>query len=298
MSILASSHSAASSTSSNFLHSEHYLALKPSSASASEARLAASGGEAEGVVMPRRGECFTGLVYSQTSGTPTLPRPVNAEIEIDSKATRLKRMKCSIITAARLHVESQPNGFRKQRAAFITLTYRPGVTWEANHSSSIIRHMRQWFARRGEKMRFVWVMELHLDGRPHYHALVWLPKGLTLPKPDKQGWWPHGHTKIEYARNPVGYIAKYASKGEHSGFKFPDGARIHGSGGLTGEALLEQRWWKLPSWCREITSPSDRCKRMKGGGIVSQDSGEIFITPWAVFFKGGKVFIMKKEGLP
>jgi len=146
-----------------------------------------------------------GLVSSQTSGTPT-PR-----ILIDPVLTRLKKMKASIVTAARLHVESQPKGFRKQRAAFITMTYRLDVPWKPNHSSMLIRHIRQWFARKGHKMRFVWVMELHKDGRPHYHALVWLPKGLTLPMPDKQGWWPHGGTNIQYARNPVGYIAKYAS---------------------------------------------------------------------------------------
>lgn len=233
----------------------------------------------------------SGLVYSQTSGTPP-PR-----ILIDPVLSRLKKMRTSIITAARLHVESTPKGFRKERAAFITLTYRLDTPWKPNHSSMLIRHVRQWFARRGHKMRFVWVMELHKDGRPHYHLLVWLPKGLTLPKPDKQGWWPHGHTNIQYARNPVGYIAKYASKGEHSGFKFPDGARIHGSGGLTGDSLLEARWWKLPEWAREKVIPADACRRNKGGGLLIPDTGEILETPWRVIFEGGQVYIYRVDGV-
>ena len=237
---------------------------------------------------PDRGEAgSSGLVYTQTSGTRQSP------ILIDTALTRVKRMKSSVITAARLLSDHQEKGFRKERAAFITLTYRIDAIWQPNHSSMLIRHLRQWFKRRGHKMRFVWVMELHKDGRPHYHALVWLPRGLTLPKPDKQGWWPHGSTKIETARNPVGYIAKYASKGEFGGFTFPYGARIHGCGGLEGVKLLEARWWKLPSWVREVTLPHDMPRRNKGGGILLPDTGEILESPWTVSFNGGRVYIWR-----
>jgi len=38
-----------------------------------------------------------------------------------------------------------------------------------------------------------------------------------LPKPDKQGWWPHGMPKIESCRKQsVGYLIKYATKGQQT----------------------------------------------------------------------------------
>ena len=96
----------------------------------------------------------------------------------------------------------------------LTLTYRPDADWAPGQISSVVRHIRQWLARKGHEMRFVWGQEFTKKGRPHYHLLLWLPLGLTIPKPDKQRWWPWGMTKIEWARNAVGYIAKYASKGD------------------------------------------------------------------------------------
>ena len=278
-SILSPAQSSASPTSSTFHSFDHSPLCMPA------APLREAGGA--GVAL--------GLVSSQTSGTETHETHSHQLILVDRKDTRLKKMRSSIVTTARLHVEGQPDGFRKQSAAFITLTYRPDVEWSENHSSMVIRHMRQWFKRRGHKMRFVWCMELHKDGRPHYHALVWLPKGLTIPKPDKRGWWPHGSTNIQWARNPVGYIAKYASKGEHSGFKFPAGARIYGSGGLTGDALDEARWWKLPAWARELSQPSDKLRRRIGGGILNPDTGEVLLTPWRVRFISGQVYIYRVD---
>ena len=142
-------------------------------------------------------------------------------------------------------------------------------------------------------MRFAWVQEFTKKGRPHYHVLLWLPPGITLPKPDKRGWWPFGYTKIEWARNAIGYIAKYASKADS--LHLPArGARMHGNGGVTGEALQEQRWWRLPTWARERVVPSDQCRRRKGGGLLVPDTGEILRSPWAVIFRGGSVFLRWK----
>lgn len=237
------------------------------------------------------GEGAAGLVPSQTSGTP----PAGA-IRVDREAARLKRLRCSVLTAARLHVQEKA----RWKVAMLTLTYKdmaPGLEgrdrWAPGQISSVVRHIRQWLARKGHDMRFVWVQEFTKKGRPHYHLLLWLPLGLTIPKPDKRGWWPHGGTRIEWARNAVGYIAKYASKGDslHLPAK---GARMHGNGGLTGAALLEQRWWKLPTWLRGSVEPLDRVRRAptgSGGGFVHPDTGEVYRSPWEVFFKGGWVWI-------
>jgi hypothetical protein len=236
------------------------------------------------------GGAAAGLVYSQTSGT-SAEKP----IRIDREASRLKRLRCSVLTAARLHVQEKS----RWKVAMLTLTYRPDVDWAPGQISTVVRHIRQWLARKGHEMRFVWVQEFTKKGRPHYHLLLWLPLGLTIPKPDKQRWWPWGMTKIEWARNAVGYIAKYASKGDalHQPAK---GARMHGNGGLTGGALIEQRWWKLPGWLRDRVEPSDGVRRAPagtGGGFINPDSGEVYRSPWAVFFKGGFVFIERRAGV-
>ena len=103
-------------------------------------------------------------------------------------------------------------------------------------------------------------------------------------------------TKIEWARNAVGYIAKYASKGD-SLHKPAKGARMHGNGGLTEDAVVEQRWWKLPGWLRHRVKPSDGVKKAPvgtGGGYINPDTGEVYRSPWVVFFKGGWVFIERR----
>jgi hypothetical protein len=232
-----------------------------------------------------------GLVYSHTSGTS--PLPANGAVRVDREKTRLKRLQCTVLTAARLHCQERP----RWKVAMLTLTYRPGVDWAPGQISGLVRHIRQYLNRRGIEMRQVWVQEFTKRGRPHYHLLLWLPLGITLPKPDKRGWWPCGMTKIEWARNAVGYIAKYASKGD-SLVQPAKGARMHGNGGLTGVALLEQRWWKLPGWLRPEVAPADAVRRSVpgcGGGYVNPGTGEIFKSPWEVFFKGGWVYIQKRK---
>lgn len=235
-----------------------------------------------------------GLVYSQTSGTYRSRTPAGA-VRVDREQNRLQRLQRSVLTAARLHVQQRP----RWKVAMLTLTYKPEIDWTAGQISDLVRHIRQYLKRRGIPMRQVWVQEFTKKGRPHYHMLLWLPLGLTLPKPDKRGWWPWGMTKIEWARNAIGYIAKYASKADslHLPAK---GARMHGSGGLTDEALLEQRWWKLPGWLRKVVIPADRVKRAVaglGGGFCHPDTGEVYISPWVVIFCRGEVFIRMREGV-
>lgn len=237
---------------------------------------AASGGEA------------AGLVHSPTSGTPSMQ-----VIRVDREASRLKRLRCSVLTAARLHVQQRA----RWKVCMLTLTYRPDVDWAPGQISALVRHVRQYLKRKGVEMRHVWVQEFTKKGKPHYHMLLWLPLGLTLPKPDKRGWWSLGWTRIEWARNAVGYIAKYASKAD-SLHRPEKGARMHGNGGLTDEAVVEQRWWKLPGWLRHSVKPSDRVRRAEpgtGGGFVHPETGEVYRSPWVVFFKGGQVFIERRS---
>jgi hypothetical protein len=126
-------------------------------------------------------------------------------------------------------------------------------------------------------------MELHESGKPHYHALIWLPPGMKLPMPDEQGWWPHGSTRIEWARHAGPYLAKYIVK-DQGACELPKGVRMYGVFGLKGAQLKEARWWALPQWLRKIYGIGARLGRVKGGGWVDRDTDEWLKSPWEVQF--------------
>ena len=241
------------------------------------------------------GGAAAGLVYSKTSDTDTPPHSaaLPERIQISPSETRLKRLKSSVLTAARLHCQTKS----KWRVVMITPTYAPTQYWQSHDITNLVKCIRQWLARKGVEMRYVWVMEYTKKGAPHYHMLVWLPLGITLPYPDKRGWWTKGWTNQEWAKNAIGYIAKYASKGSAL-IQYVRGARHHGNGGMTGDALLEQRWWKLPCWLRVQVIPSDQVKRRptsNGGGFVHPESGEVFQSPYEIIFERGVIFIRLKK---
>jgi hypothetical protein len=83
--------------------------------------------------------------------------------------------------------------------------------------------------------------------------MVWLPRGLHLPKLDRCGWWKHGMTKVETARNPVGYLVKYASKFRAEDIaRFRKGTRLYGYGGLVPEVQRSVRAARWPRWARKV----------------------------------------------
>lgn len=212
---------------------------------------------------------------------------------------RMRSMKKNVMTSARLLVdEATDKGFRG-RWAMLTLTYRDDVKWVAKQVSALLEHLRKYATRKGWKFRCVWVLELTQRGRPHYHVLVWLPKGRTLPKPDKQGWWKHGMTRVEWVKkSAVGYIAKYVSKGIEM-FKemhLPKGARLSGNGGLNKDSRIELRWWKLPTWVREVFNEICDVTRAQGGYVqrrtsMGLPSGEFLASPYRVVFLGGALIL-------
>ena len=232
-----------------------------------------------------------GLVYSSTSDTRT------PQISVDPRAARLSRLRRGVITGARLHTEQASAGGFRYTAAMLTLTYRDEAEWQPYHVAELMKHIRQWGKRRGFPMRYVWVMELTKAGRPHYHAIFWLPKGVMLPKPDKQGWWSHGMTRIERARNAIGYAAKYASKGVDSAARFPGGARIHACGGLSKALANERAWWLSPAWVRKRWDvPAYQPRQCKGGGWISLATGEWCESPYLVKFTGAGGLVITVKG--
>ena len=164
---------------------------------------------------------------------------------------------------------------RSLAGIFLTLTYRPDVDWSPNHIRECLNKVAQWCRRRKVEPRFVWCAEQHKSGRVHYHAILFLPKGLMLPKPDKQGWWRHGLTRIERCRKQsVGYLIKYATKAQDCGRPWPKGMRLHGHGGLTLAQRVRRAWWVLPKYVRMRVEPEWRVRRARGGGWVSPITGE------------------------
>jgi hypothetical protein len=216
----------------------------------------------------------SGLVGLVTSGTWNHRDP---EIQ---RFRRLSRMRRALLNSGdEINAGLQRGGFR-YRCVLLTLTYRDVDGWSARHLSDLLSHARRWLARRGCPLRYLWVAELQKRGAVHYHVVLWLPRGVTLPKPDKQGWWPHGMTKVEWARKPIGYLAKYVSKAECME-RFPKGLRLHARGGLEEEQRRRVSWWLLPRYVREhFTELGSRVIRQIGGGWLHVDTGE-WIPAWS-----------------
>lgn len=177
---------------------------------------------------------------------------------------RFKRMQHGVITASRL-IQDSMTGFRHD-ALMVTLTYRNrhATAYSPYDVSEYIERLRKWLKRKGHQFRYVWVLEDQQDGTPHYHIIVWVPKGQKLPMPDKSGMWPHGMSRIEIAKGSVGYLAHYAAKlAKHNSDIFraskalPKAARIWGRGGLTESQSKILRWWRLPSWLRDEYNSDD-----------------------------------------
>lgn len=184
--------------------------------------------------------------------------------------------------------EAQERGRRFYRATFLTLTYHHGEDWRPGHIGDFTRSVRRWFQRAGETFRMAWVAETQQRGAIHYHAVIFVPRHLRLPCPDRCGWWPHGMTKVETARNPVGYLTKYASKATEADARgFPRGARMHGVCGLSKTRRRWQRSYLSARWVREAFRDALGSLReldlMKvTGGYLDRASGLLVRSPWRV----------------
>jgi hypothetical protein len=86
-------------------------------------------------------------------------------------------------------------------------------------------------------------------------------------------------TNIAWARKPVGYLCKYATKGDDVQ-KFPRGLRLHGRGGLEPTQRRYVSWWLLPRYVRAIAQEVGTVvRRAVGGGWTVIETGE-WIPPW------------------
>lgn len=236
----------------------------------------------------------SGLVNVETSGKRSAPRvPFRLKAEgsvlrermsafvVDHEAMRLKRLRLSVSYAARRHCLEE-KGRAAEQCLMVTLTYRgTNEDWDPRHISDFIHSVRKWMQRHGQPCRYVWVAELQKRGVIHYHVALWVAHGTKLPKPDEQGWWPHGMTRIEVARAAVPYLLKYLSKDTSKCFgSFPKGARIYGRGGLDHATRRSLRWFRLPAFIQAQSSIDDRWERAEGGGWTAP-TGQHFESEFA-----------------
>lgn len=262
----------------------------------------------------RSGGSALGLVPSSTThtgGSETLhPYEVALQrfedsdgpkaLPINAKLQRARKMKASVMTAARLIDNAPIPGFRTHWL-MVTLTLRKASKLEARDIEKFLTTVRNWLARKHAAypapLRYVWVMELTKAGKPHYHVLLNLPVTAWMPKPDRKRWWKLGSSQIEVARHAVAYIAKYASKGVEPDAKpFPKGLRIQGNGGLTKESRRELRWWLAPKWAREAFPDVDLADlRRVVGGFLDRLTGAFAESPWLVVLRGGVPHLLRKQ---
>jgi hypothetical protein len=207
-----------------------------------------------------------GLVSVSTSDTGVL-----AGIVVCKDEARFTRLQKNIGIAAKLHMLDLP---RKANVCMVTCTYRDGNDWRPYHVTVYLKAVREWFKRKtGKLLQYVWVAETQERGAIHYHAIFWLPRGLTMPKADKRGWWSHGMTNTLRATKPVGYLMSYAKK-LASKKGIPHGARIYGVGGLPLASRCIRRWINWPSFVQARAAVTDVFAPAPGGGWCDRATGE------------------------
>ncbi len=172
-------------------------------------------------------------------------------------------------------------GGRRGLVLMVTFTYRDDVEWSPKQISECMRAISRRARRQGFDLEYQWVIELTQRGRPHYHALLWVPYGFFLSEPDRNGDWPHGSTRVERARRAVGYLVKYVSKGEGGGV-IPPGARLFCVSRVDPRVRLAARRAGLPVWLLRELSGEATGRRVAFVGWVASDTGEIFESPWTV----------------
>lgn len=209
-------------------------------------------------------------------------------IEVDPAKSRVRRLQKRVFALANAlsgYLEQKRDDYR---LVMYTLTYVGVNDWRPNHIREFMLGLRK-AAGKGLKA-YAWVAELQARGAVHYHVLVLVRRGTSLPMPDKSGLWPYGLTKTETART-VFYICRYAGKEYQKVGRFPKGLRMFAVWVSKDMALDLARWVSfrlsaLPTWLGDKlkeqfdrTGQAVHARRRVGGGWTD-DNGENYASPW------------------
>lgn len=237
---------------------------------------------------PADGAAPLGLSTTRTSDTKS------GDLWISGAYLRASRCRAGILTRANLLNLQLSESGAAFWCAFLTLTYARDDDWSALHITAFNKRAREYLSRRGVGFAYVWCAELQQRGAVHFHELVFLPNGTMLPKPDQQGWWPHGSTQIAKARNAVSYIAKYAGKMITAG-KFPRGLRLTGAGGLNEYSRAHARYVSLPGYVRRAFPFGSPISRALGGGFVNLHTGEVVRGEYEFVSRSNGAYTFRKR---
>lgn len=229
--------------------------------------------------MSARAEPERGLVEQVTTHTVGHLSKREALSDLNHER-RIKRMRRVVVAGAEAARWQLSQGGARYAAVLVTLTYRDDADWRASDIRGYVTALREWARRRRIAARYQWVLELTKRGRPHYHVLVWLPRGYSIPKPDRTGAWSLGLSRVERARNAVGYLVKYATKGDLDRSALPRGARLCGTGGGGESEKLATHRAGLARWLDSALPAFARATRVARVGWVDKDSGLIFRSPY------------------
>jgi hypothetical protein len=220
---------------------------------------------------------FLGLDNTSTSDTPSAFRSGRHETKINALTKRIR-------AAAQCHTEALIEAGEGFYCALVMLTYASELD-HARDITEFLKRLRQWLKRRRLVMRYVWVREIGQNDRPHYHVLLWLPEGVTIPKPDDVGWWPHGFSGVQRAIE-VAKVVSYMVKGATKCAKVYRGRRLFGCGGIHAAWQRKFRWLCLPRYAQEVLAEGCDPHRASGGGVVDRDTGEIVPSQYVCVYQG------------
>lgn len=164
---------------------------------------------------------------------------------VDPSQLRLSRLKKRVSFFANWKdaVEEMVN---EVDTIMITLTYRGVDDWSPRHITEFIRKVRRFLGSR--LYGYFWVAEMQERGAVHYHVVIVVRKGTKIPKPDEEGYWIYGMTKVEKVHHVYSYLSKYLSKDGQKA-KYPKGIRIFGCSIYVIKDWVKS--WKIPHWLNE-----------------------------------------------
>lgn len=163
------------------------------------------------------------------------------------------------------------------RPISITLTYRDNADYSSKHISAFIDKCRRWAKQKGYPLPYIWALES--AGRLHYHCTVWLPVSLKVDLAKLEKWWKWGTTWIQECRC-IRRWGSYITKFNDPATSLPKGARLFGYGGVdsaTKQKIARGSW---PVWLRDAIPIGEHAKRLKGGGWVNLETGEVLFSPY------------------
>jgi hypothetical protein len=207
-------------------------------------------------------------------------RETGEVVSVTAWEVRMRRMKHRLKT----WVRASPEGLDY---IVVDLTYAPEHSWRPLHISGFLAVVKKHL---GKKLKgYSWVAEMQKRGAVHYHVVLAVEKGVKIPKPDKEGWWPYGMTRVRKKKKPMGYLMDYVRKVRQKQ-GYPKGIRIFAvvwfQWAADGDSRFLLSLWSLPGWLLgcidQFTAILERALPHRWPGGWWCWKGRWFRSPWVL----------------